>query len=742
MSEDRPLCPGCFTVEAPQETEACPTCGFRHQTAADDRSPVALPLETVLNSRYRVGRVLGKPGGFGVTYLAFDPRLRTRVAIKEYMPRDVAARSTDGKSVVLYSEDEEESFQYGLERFLDEARMLAQFDHANIVGVRDFFEANGTAYLVMEYYEGKTLKAYLQEQPDVRMDPEVAVEIMLRVLDGLREVHAEGYLHRDVKPDNIYLTEEGRPILLDFGAARLALGEKSRSLSVVMTEGYAPYEQYRREGDQGTHTDAYGVGATLYRMVTGRTPPAATDRVVEDSLEAPHEVNSAVSKSLSRTIEGALAPGNKERTSTVEALQKQLQNALAERRGDSGSSPEAASESDPEHKAQESGGAEKPERKAKSKRSRTTEKLRGRRHRSSWTSALIIALLAAGLGLGGIAASLYPSGEAASESSAGKAKDAEGNERSKTEWLLEEAREDLKAGRLVKPESKNALATLRRLPDARSGKQKVQELLERIAKRLEDRGDSFRSEGEIEAAVDAYERSLSVKERSSPQKKLEEVRGQITERQKTEKLLASARSVLGRNDPSREALQKAARSAREVLELNPENGEAQTVLDRISRRLEEKGDAARNERELATAVRLYERSLEVRDRAPVAKKQSTVRERLDQQKKTPDDSEEEEQEIFMVVENQPELIGGMKSLQQSVEYPEFAQKAGIEGRVIVQFVVDEKGNVQDLKVTRGVHKLLNEEAIRAVKEQKFKPGKQRGEAVKVQMSLPVTFRLR
>ncbi len=96
----------------------------------------------------------------------------------------------------------------------------------------------------------------------------------------------------------------------------------------------------------------------------------------------------------------------------------------------------------------------------------------------------------------------------------------------------------------------------------------------------------------------------------------------------------------------------------------------------------------------------------------------------------------------MVVENQPELIGGMKSLQQSVEYPEFAQKAGIEGRVIVQFVVDEKGNVQDPKVTRGVHKLLNEEAIRAVKEQKFKSGKQRGEAVKVQMSLPVTFRLR
>ncbi|WP_251954931.1 serine/threonine-protein kinase, partial [Salinibacter ruber] len=157
-----------------------------------------------------------------------------------------------------YSCSEAEQFQYGLNRFLKEARTLAQFDHANIVGVQDFFEANGTAYLVMDYHKGKPLDVYLDERAEEWMDPEVATEIMLRVLDGLKAVHAEGDLRRDIKPDNVYLTRTGRPILIDFGAARQAMDERSRSLSVVLTEGYAPYEQYREDGDQGPWTDIYG----------------------------------------------------------------------------------------------------------------------------------------------------------------------------------------------------------------------------------------------------------------------------------------------------------------------------------------------------------------------------------------------------------------------------------------------------------------------------------------------------
>jgi outer membrane protein assembly factor BamB len=322
---------------------------------------LALPVEIGLAGRYQVGRILGKPGGFGVTYLGFDRLNEECVAIKEYVPREIAGRDTDGRTVVPYSTNEQEEFQYGLDRFTGEAEVLAQFDHANIVSVRDFFEANGTAYLVMEYYEGKTLQNYLEEQPGGRMDPEVGARVMLRVLDGLREIHAEGYLHRDVKPSNVYLTQNGRPILIDFGAARQAMGERSRSLSVVMTEGYAPYEQYHRKGDQGPHTDVYGCGATLYRVVTGEKPAPATERIVEDTLQTPNDVNQDVPAKLSRAVMDALAVQADDRPETAGRFHGRLQEVLrsdeqlhdGERQG-SGSQPE----SDPGAHRQENGESE------------------------------------------------------------------------------------------------------------------------------------------------------------------------------------------------------------------------------------------------------------------------------------------------------------------------------------------------------------------------------------------------
>ncbi|WP_251980242.1 serine/threonine protein kinase [Salinibacter ruber] len=324
------LCPGCFEEEVSTGGEPCPTCGW---SGEQDRPPLALPVQTELKGRYQAGRVLGEPGGFGVTYLGYDRLQNEKVAIKEYFPREVAGRDTDGRSVVPHSGRGDEEFAYGKEQFLGEAQTLAQFDHANIVSVRDFFEANGTAYLVMDYYEGKPLEAYLEEQPDGCMEPGAATEVMLRILDGLKEMHREGYLHRDIKPENVYLTKEGRPILIDFGAARQAVGERSQSLSVVMTPGYAPYEQYRRNGDQGPYTDVYGAGATLYRMMTGEKPLPATDRVVEDTLQSPREVNPEVPEGLSRAVMGALAVGNKERLATAERLQVRLQGREEESGG-------------------------------------------------------------------------------------------------------------------------------------------------------------------------------------------------------------------------------------------------------------------------------------------------------------------------------------------------------------------------------------------------------------------------
>jgi len=402
------FCPGCFERDATASRDTCPECGY---STDQDRSPLALPVHTELKGRYRVGRVLGEPGGFGVTYLAFDERLEIRVAIKEYVPRELAGRGSDGVSVVSYSTGDQEEFEYGLDRFLGEAKALAQFDHANIVSVRDFFEAHGTACLVMDYYEGKTLKQYLQEQPGGRMDLENATEIMLRVLDGLKEVHAEGYLHRDIKPANIYLTAEGRPILIDFGAARLALGEKSRSLSVVMTEGYAPYEQYRRHGDQGPWTDVYGCGATLYKMVTGQPPAPAADRAVEDRIDLPHEINPAVSADLSAAIMEALAVRGEERLQSGEAFHQRLQDAST---GPMRHAEAVADEQRDVPQGKEHGASQRDERDTSSTEGRSPrlsrQKSRSGGHLFSSSDGITIGtlLLVAGT-FTGAAISLYPS---------------------------------------------------------------------------------------------------------------------------------------------------------------------------------------------------------------------------------------------------------------------------------------------------------------------------------------------
>ena len=275
------LCPGCFNGKG--NTSICPRCGYDEGLK---RGPLFLPHRTLLHhGQYLIGKVLGKPGGFGITYLALDTKLETKVAIKEYLPRDLAGRDAGHATISAHSEEDGEFFRYGLTQFLQEARTLAQFDHANIVRVRNFFEENGTGYLVMDYYDGITLADYLAQQPQGRLPEKTAVGILMPILDGLREVHAKSFLHRDIKPQNIYLTTANRPILLDFGAARQAMGERSRSLSVVLSEGYAPYEQYHRRGEQGPWTDIYACAAVLYHAVAGEAPPPATERVHKDELD-------------------------------------------------------------------------------------------------------------------------------------------------------------------------------------------------------------------------------------------------------------------------------------------------------------------------------------------------------------------------------------------------------------------------------------------------------------------------
>lgn len=295
------ICPGCF--QSKDESTVCPHCGYNE---ADRRAPIVLPYRTLLNGQYLVGKVLGKPGGFGITYLGCDIHLQTKVAIKEYLPRELASRDTDRSTVVAHSREDGDLFRFGLDQFLQEARTLARFDHPNIVRVRSFFEQNGTGYLVMDYLEGVTLAEHIQSSGG-RLSENQALELIMHVLDGLREVHSKGFLHRDIKPQNIYLTTSGRPILLDFGAARLAMGERSKSLSIVLTPGFAPYEQYHRRGEQGPWTDIYACGATLYYLVTGQVPADAAERVAQDELEPAHIVEPSVSPRLGSIIASAMS---------------------------------------------------------------------------------------------------------------------------------------------------------------------------------------------------------------------------------------------------------------------------------------------------------------------------------------------------------------------------------------------------------------------------------------------------
>ena len=230
---------------------------------------------------YELVRVLGF-GGFGMTYLGFDHNLDKAVAIKEYLPSDIATRTGDN-SVVPQASQFRDDFEWGLDRFLDEARALARFDHRHIIKVHRFFEAHGTAYIVMEYAEGETLSAFLERKGTLKKAELEA--ILYPILDGLEVVHGADFLHRDIKPGNVIIRDEDNsPVLLDFGSARQAIGARSRSVTSIITPGYAPIEQYSSRGDQGPWTDIYALGGICYHALTGEVPYDATDRMRDDPL--------------------------------------------------------------------------------------------------------------------------------------------------------------------------------------------------------------------------------------------------------------------------------------------------------------------------------------------------------------------------------------------------------------------------------------------------------------------------
>lgn len=238
----------------------------------------ALPVGTRLGD-YRLDALIGH-GGFGITYRAFDTQLAKFVAIKEYMPVEFATRRGDGQVAPRGSRFADD-FTWGRERFLDEARALARFRHVHIVPVLRYFEANGTAYTVMEFEDGPSV-AQLLRQPGRRLQPDEIRRLAEGMLSGLGAVHAQDFLHRDIKPSNVIVRRDGVPVLIDFGAARQAMGGRTRTLTSILTPQYAPIEQYATEGKQGPWTDIYATAAVLHHTVTGFAPPEAVSRVGVD----------------------------------------------------------------------------------------------------------------------------------------------------------------------------------------------------------------------------------------------------------------------------------------------------------------------------------------------------------------------------------------------------------------------------------------------------------------------------
>jgi serine/threonine protein kinase len=275
---------------------------------------------------YTIGGILGA-GGFGITYKAVEDITNREVAIKEYLPTAFAVRDRDGSTVRPLSEGAARDFEWGLERFREEAKLLIGFRHPNIVPVLAYFEANGTGYLVMAFQDGTSLAQVLRKA--LTLSEAQVLEFMVPLLDGVEEVHRNNFLHRDIKPENIFIRRDGSPVLLDFGAARMALGEHSKAFTTLLTEGYAPFEQYAGNGNQGPWSDVYALAAVMFRCMTGKAPVEAPRRAIAklrgiaDPM-APDfaALRSRVSSDLAFALEAAMRVVEQERPQSIAAFRE------------------------------------------------------------------------------------------------------------------------------------------------------------------------------------------------------------------------------------------------------------------------------------------------------------------------------------------------------------------------------------------------------------------------------------
>lgn len=312
------LCYRCF-CEKPIREKPCPKCGYKH--TPNTVSPNCLLPGTLLHNRYIVGVALGV-GGFGITYKCLDTKIGGICAIKEYFPANFALR-TNATKFVSVAEQNLERYNKIMKRFVEEAELVKSLKHRNVITIYDSFFENNTAYYVMEYCDGIDLRRYTNNFSR-RLEYDEGMNLLYQIMNGLEYIHSKGILHRDIAPDNIYVTKNNSVKILDFGSARSEMDQFNRELSVIVKVGYAPIEQYGGRGKQGPYTDIYALGATFYHLFTSRIPIESTQRVAEDNLEEFSRLRPDLPDNLKYCIEKSMELTTAKRISNIAEMKSIL----------------------------------------------------------------------------------------------------------------------------------------------------------------------------------------------------------------------------------------------------------------------------------------------------------------------------------------------------------------------------------------------------------------------------------
>ena len=324
-------CMGCMELIS-ENDEYCENCGYLNNE--ESVQPLNIKPGTIIGDKYIVGKSIGS-GDFGVTYIGWDTVLERKVAIKEYLPSEFAMRNFGQLFTAhrLYTGDKADPFAVGRQKFIEEAKRLAKFKSENgIVKVYDSFEENEATYIVMEYLDGETLAKFIQREKSV--SPEKAVGMMMPVIEALEAVNEAGIIHRNIVPDNIFLTKSGEVKLIDFSAARYATTTHYKSLTVIIKSGYSAEEQYRIRGKLGPYTDVYSVGAVLYKLITGETPPDTLERRAtfqikgKDILKPIHKIVKNVPPNIETAIHNAMNIQIEDRTPNMTIFAEELNSSV------------------------------------------------------------------------------------------------------------------------------------------------------------------------------------------------------------------------------------------------------------------------------------------------------------------------------------------------------------------------------------------------------------------------------